>query len=50
MASLAATVGLQHAMLLVPCCYMLSGMAFVVAEGLLTAEKKRKALEGNSTI
>lgn len=43
MAWLSERVGLQHAMLLVPSCYVLSGVFFWYAEGLLKAEKAQKA-------
>lgn len=39
---LSERVGLQHAMLLVPSCYVLSGVFFWYAEGLLKAEKAQK--------
>ena len=36
-------VGLQQAMLLVPACYLLSGIGFLFAERVLTAETAAKA-------
>jgi len=35
-------VGLQHAMLLVPSCYVMSGIAFAFAEKLVTEEAAAK--------
>jgi MFS family permease len=40
-AVLSAKVGLQLAMLLVPCCYLLSGIGFVATEAVLAAEAKQ---------
>jgi hypothetical protein len=36
-------MGLQRAMLLVPICYALSGVAFLGAEIMIASEKKKKA-------
>ncbi len=38
-------MGLQQAMLLVPACYLLSGVGFLFAERILDAETAAKAAE-----
>lgn len=45
MAWLSERVGLQRAMLLVPSCYVLSGIFFWYAEGLSKAEAAAKRAE-----
>ena len=40
-------VGLQQAMLLVPACYLLSGIGFLFAERVLTAETAAKAAKAS---
>ncbi len=44
-AALEERVGLQQAMLLVPACYLLSGVGFLFAERILDAETAAKAAE-----
>jgi hypothetical protein len=44
-ALLSAKVGLQLAMLLVPCSYMASGLAFVACEAVMAAEAKAPRLD-----
>ena len=43
-ALLSAKVGLQLAMLLVPTCYLISGLGFMATEPMLRAEAERAAL------
>jgi MFS family permease len=45
-AALSARVGLQLAMLLIPCCYLASGLGFAATEALVAAERRapRRAL------
>ena len=40
-ALMSAKVGLQAAMLLVPCCYLASGVGLAVTEGVIGAEKAK---------
>lgn len=42
---LALQVGLQMAMLLVPSCYLLSGLGLAVTEQVISSEKKKKHAE-----
>jgi hypothetical protein len=37
-------VGLQHAMLLAPCCYVVSGLIFLVAEKEIEQQQKQEKL------
>jgi fucose permease len=43
-AKLAEMVGLQHAMLLAPCCYVVSGLIFLVAEKEIEQQQKQEKL------
>jgi Na+-transporting methylmalonyl-CoA/oxaloacetate decarboxylase gamma subunit len=43
-AKLAEVVGLQHAMLLAPACYVVSGLIFLVAEKEIEAQQKAEKL------
>lgn len=43
-AKLAEVVGLQHAMLLAPACYVVSGLIFLVAEKEIEAQQKAAKL------
>lgn len=42
-AKLAEVVGLQHAMLLAPACYVVSGLIFLVAEKEIEQQQKPQA-------